>query len=58
MQEAKVQNQSNQSNSVPRLGEISPFGRKFFALGAFFSEKYRPNDLAAIFFTKIAQNSP
>jgi hypothetical protein len=30
----------------------------FFALGAFFSEKYRPNDLGAFFFKNIAQNSP
>jgi hypothetical protein len=45
-------------SSVTRLGEISPFGRYFLALGAFFSEKYRPNDLGAIFFKKIAQNSP
>jgi hypothetical protein len=41
-----------------QMGEISPFGRYFLALGAFFSEKYRPNDLGAIFFKKIAQNSP
>jgi hypothetical protein len=27
---------------VARLGEISPFGRYVLALGAFFSEKYRP----------------
>jgi hypothetical protein len=27
-----------------QMGEISPFGRYFLALGAFFSEKYRPND--------------
>jgi hypothetical protein len=33
---------SNVSNSVTRLGEISPFGRYFLALGAFFSDKYRP----------------
>jgi hypothetical protein len=44
--------------SVTRLGEISPFGRNFFALGAFFSKKYRPNDLGAFFFKNIAQNSP
>jgi hypothetical protein len=44
--------------SVTRLGEISPFGRYFLALGAFFSEKYHPNDLGAIFFKNIAQNSP
>jgi hypothetical protein len=37
---------------VTRLVEISPFGRYFLALGAFFSEKYRPNDLGAIFFKK------
>jgi hypothetical protein len=40
------------------LGEISPFERNFLAVGAFFSEEYRPNDLGAIFFKKIAQNSP
>jgi hypothetical protein len=34
---------------VTRLGEISPFGRNFLALGAFFSKKYRPNDLGAFF---------
>jgi hypothetical protein len=34
---------------VTRLGKISPFGRYFLALGAFFSEKYCPNDLGAIF---------
>jgi hypothetical protein len=46
------------AGSVTRLGEISPFGRYFLALGAFFSEKYRPNDLGAIFFKNIAQNLP
>jgi hypothetical protein len=34
---------------VTRLGKISPFGQYFLALGAFFSEKYRPNDLGACF---------
>jgi hypothetical protein len=36
--------------SVTRLGEISPFGRYFLALGAFFFKKYRPNDLCAVSF--------
>jgi hypothetical protein len=43
--------------SVTRLGKILPFGQYFLALGAFFSEKYCPNDLGAIF-QKNAQNSP
>jgi hypothetical protein len=34
--------------SVTRLGENSPFGRYFLALGAFFSEKYRLNGFGAI----------
>jgi hypothetical protein len=34
--------------SVTTLGEISPFWRNFLALGAFFSVKYRQNDLGAI----------
>jgi hypothetical protein len=39
-------------NSVTRLGEISPFGRKFLSLGAFFNEKYSPNDWGAFFVKK------
>jgi hypothetical protein len=46
------------SISATRLGEISPFGRYFLALGTFFSENHRPNDLSAIFFKNIAQNLP
>jgi hypothetical protein len=42
-------------NSVTRLGEISPLGRYFLALGAFFSEKYHPNDFGAIFFKRSPQ---
>jgi hypothetical protein len=38
---------------VTKFGEILPFGRNFLALGAFFSDKYRPNDLGA-FFSKIS----
>jgi hypothetical protein len=43
---------------VTRLGEISPIGRYFLALGAFFSEKYLLYDLVAIFFNTIGQISP
>jgi hypothetical protein len=35
--------------SVTGLGEISPFGRNFFGIGRIFYEKYRQNDLDAIF---------
>jgi hypothetical protein len=44
--------------SVTSLDKISQFGRWFLVLGDFVSEKYRPNHLGAIFFKKIAQNSP
>jgi hypothetical protein len=36
-------------SSVTRLGEMLPFGRNFLGMGAFFSEKCRPNDLSEIF---------
>jgi predicted amidohydrolase len=45
------QKRRREKRSVTRLGEISPFGR-YYLLGAFFPEKYRQNDLCAIFFPK------
>jgi hypothetical protein len=41
----KVSPDARCSIGVTRLGEISPVGRVFLYLGAFFSEKYRPKDL-------------
>jgi hypothetical protein len=41
-----------------RLGKISPFGHIFLSLGAFFSEKYLPNDFGHNVYKKIAQTSP
>jgi hypothetical protein len=41
------------------VGEILPSGRYFWALGAFFSEKHRSNDLGAFFkLPKIHLNKP
>jgi hypothetical protein len=44
--------------SVTRLGEISPFGRNFLTLGAFFLKNIAQIIWADFFFKKIAQNSP
>jgi hypothetical protein len=43
--------------NVARLGKISPLGRNFAALGAFFTAQYRPM-IWVHFLQKIAQNAP
>jgi prolipoprotein diacylglyceryltransferase len=41
-----------------QIGRIFAIWAIFLGVGRLVSEKYRPNDLGAIFFKNIAQNSP
>jgi prolipoprotein diacylglyceryltransferase len=41
-----------------RIGRIFAIWARFLGIGRIFSENYRPNDLGAIFFKIIPQNSP